>query len=106
MSAGRCCEAAPRGSPATRRSFLGVAGWMVPGTILALLPKCPACLAAYVAIGTGLALSASAAAYLRTSLVVLCIGSLSYAAVTRLRRRPAAGRLAPALRVLRFLLRG
>ena len=69
---------------------------MVPGAILALMPKCPACVAAYVAIGTGLALSASAAAYLRTSLVVLCIGSLSYSAVTRLRRRRAGDRLAPA----------
>jgi hypothetical protein len=106
VSAGRCCEAVPRGSPVTRRSYLGIAGWVVPGTILALLPKCPACVAAYVAIGTGLALSAAAAAYLRTSLVVLCIASLSYSAATRLRRRRAAGRLAPALRVLRFLLRG
>ena len=88
MSAGRCCEAAgidPR-PPVARRSSLDIAGWVASGAVLAFLPKCPACLAAYIAIGTGLALSTSAAAYLRMTLITLCIASLSYLATRRLRR--------------------
>jgi hypothetical protein len=96
MSAHRCCEAAAGiteiGTLATkpvdcvpqRRTFAGrlldVAGWAVPGAILALLPKCPACLAVYVAIGTGIGISVSTATILRTLLVTLCVVSLIYVA--------------------------
>jgi hypothetical protein len=93
VKAHRCCEVAASDSretiaaPATfARRCRDIAGWMVPSAILALLPKCPACLAAYLAFGTGVGLSMSTATYVRMLLMVICVSSLSLFAAKRIAR--------------------
>jgi len=89
----RCCDdesesvqqttivAARPGFARRSREF---ARWVVPAAGLALVPKCPACLAAYLAIGTGVGVSVPTATYLRMILLTTFVASLSYLAVKRL----------------------
>src|SRR5688572_11499218 len=100
VSAPRCCDSVAsraRGltakhanrdgaRPAFVRRCVEIAEWAMPGAALALLPKCPGCVAAYVAIWTGIGISAPTATYVRIGLVVLCVASLSYLAARQARR--------------------
>ena len=62
----------------TRRTVFGrgvsVAKWIVPGTVLVFIPKCPLCVAAYIAAATGIGISFSAAANIRMLLIGACLG--------------------------------
>jgi hypothetical protein len=78
-----------RQTPTGARGVRDILAWVVPSAILALLPKCPACLAAYVALWTGLGLSISTATYLRWALLLLCVTSLLFLIVERLNRSGA-----------------
>ena len=95
---GSCCcgaSAASSDSPAPRRrsnaSFVRrtveLAGWILPGTLLAFFPKCPLCVAGYVALATGLGMSLTVATYMRWTLLAFCLGSLAFMASRLISRR-------------------
>ena len=91
-STGRCIstkaadgEAHP--SSGKQRRFV-LAKLSMPTLILALLPKCPACFAAYLAMGTGISLSVAAASVLRSTLVAVCVTALVVALGSSFRAMP------------------
>ena len=90
MNSACCCQRKPRAEDTARRQRTPLrrvreaANWILPGALLALLPKCPMCLAAYVALGTGLTLSYSSAHILLRALTVLCLGTLALCIVRRM----------------------
>lgn len=54
--------------------------WLLPALGLALMPKCPACLAGYIAVMSGASLSLPLAERLRESLVLICVAALVFLA--------------------------
>ncbi|HEX9254526.1 MAG TPA: hypothetical protein VF938_03235 [Candidatus Angelobacter sp.] len=75
--------------PSVARRRFAWAKCSLPTLILALLPKCPACFAAYVALGTGISLSVAAASVLRTLLIGACVATLIWVFVSAFRQSPA-----------------
>lgn len=75
-----CCS---QGHP---KAAAHIAAGVVPGLILLLMPKCPACLAAYLAVGAGISLSMADAASLRLGLSTLCAVTLILLAASYLTR--------------------
>jgi hypothetical protein len=82
-----CCNAvSDRKTPTWVRRVGQNLAWALPGAVLVLVPKCPACLAAHVTLWTGLGLSLATATYLRWVLLSLCVTSLLFLIVERLDR--------------------
>jgi len=82
-----CCGV--NGHPKARTFLRGMREmfvWFLPSALLVLIPKCPACLAAYVMIWSGIGLSLSTATWLRWGLVFVSITLLLFLIVNRLCR--------------------
>jgi hypothetical protein len=74
-----CCQRRifPKALPLKPR-LTRIAGFLLSGTTLLLIPKCPACLSAWLVLATGLTISTSTAGYLRLALIIVSIGSLIF----------------------------
>jgi hypothetical protein len=68
------------------RCATAFAQWAVPMTALALMPKCPACLAAYALLFTGVGMSFMAATAVRWGLITLSSSALIYLVICAVRR--------------------
>lgn len=49
---------------------------LLSSAVLILMPKCPVCVATYLALLTGISLSTAAAGHVRMVLIIVCIGTL------------------------------
>jgi hypothetical protein len=73
---GRCCTGEGLWRRIARR-LSGGAACMLPGAALVLLPKCPLCLAAWLAVVTGASVPAGWAAGVRGVIVVFWIAAVA-----------------------------
>jgi hypothetical protein len=89
---GNCplCNLDPAPNPGDGKrpnGFLRRAGrkiqWVFPAALLALVPKCPLCVAAYFALFTGIGISVSTARWIQIIMLVFCVTSLGYLIVRK-----------------------
>lgn len=94
MSTQACCPAVTSGDcagmragrPGSGGARVGTVGsWIGPSAVLVLLPKCPMCLAAYLALA-GIGVSARFAAGLRAGIVAACMTLLGVVVIKSLVR--------------------
>lgn len=85
----RCCSRenaldTPRAAPPEPRSRTwpsrsrAALAWALPITTLALIPKCPACIAAYLLLFTGIGVSLPVAGAIRNALITLCVIAIAW----------------------------
>lgn len=97
MSGCRCSRpraAGEIGSPSRPRAIshpvlsrlCDAALWAVPAVVLALLPKCPVCLAAWIAVLSGIGVTLPVAASIRWALVAASVVAMACLAVRQAAR--------------------
>jgi hypothetical protein len=77
MTAQTTIKPSPNGGPASSwsrwwRRGSEIGGWVISSVILILLPKCPLCIAGYIALFSGIGISVATASHIRTSTIILC----------------------------------
>lgn len=68
--------------------FSSIVQWVIPVATFAIIPKCPACVAAYVMLFTGIGLSFPAATALRWTLIALNMSAFAFLLIRVKWRRP------------------
>jgi hypothetical protein len=81
----------------SRRRGTGIAEWIIPSAALILMPKCPMCVAMYVALFTSASISVASASHIRTAIGVLC-GAVLFGLTVKGLRRAGRESLAPSCR--------
>lgn len=62
-----------------RRTWRGIQ-WLAPAVAMLLIPKCPLCVAAYVAMFTGVGITVPTAEWIQRLMLVTCLASLAFLA--------------------------
>ncbi|TDU66190.1 hypothetical protein EI77_03929 [Prosthecobacter fusiformis] len=61
----------------SKRRVTHFTGFLLSSVTLILMPKCPVCMAAYVALITGISVSTAVASHLRWGLFMACLSVLA-----------------------------
>ena len=83
MTTGQCCTGGPQSGRSALSATSKAAGSVLSGALLALLPKCPLCFAAWLTAMTGIGFSATGAAWVRGVFFVTWMAVVALA-VTRI----------------------
>ena len=75
-AASACVGESTVGAGRWRGRVGAAAQWAGPLVVLALIPKCPACVAGYVLLFTGIGMTFAAAAAVRTGVVAVCAAAV------------------------------
>lgn len=80
MAGHSCCNEKVRaaGETAPRPRKMTWTKLIVPTAVLVLIPKCPMCVAAYIALATGFTISLPVATWIRTGLLAASLCTITY----------------------------
>ena len=84
MAGHSCCGEKVRatGETAPRSRKMMWTKWIVPTAVVVLIPKCPMCVAAYIALATGFSISLPVATWIRMGLLSACICAILYSSAS------------------------